>query len=263
MEALATRSLPQQEALLTDKTVLITGASRGIGAATARAAADAGAAVVLAARSGHAIEAIADEIRSAGGQALAVTTDVADELAAERMVEAALVKFGRLDAAFNNAGDGHSPAPLAELKLEDLERSLTTTVRGVFLSMKYEILAMRDFGEGSIVNMSSTAGLQGVRGMSGYSAAKHAVLGLTRSAAIDYGREGIRVNAVAPGPILTERLAGLPDEVLDQVSKWVPMGRVGLPEEVAATVLWLLSDASSFLTGATISVDGGRLAGQS
>jgi NAD(P)-dependent dehydrogenase (short-subunit alcohol dehydrogenase family) len=260
MQTYEVPSVTQRE-LLRDRTVLVTGASRGIGAATARALAEAGASVVLAARDETAISAIAAEIVDTGGQAIAVRTDVTDELAVERVVEAAMTTYGRLDAAFNNAGDGHMPAPLADLELTDLERSLATNVRGVFLSMKYEIPAMLQGGGGSIVNMSSTAGLQGVRGMGGYSAAKHAIVGLTRSAALDYGAKNIRVNAVAPGPIVTERLAALDEDNRKRVSAHVPLARLGMPEEVAALVAWLCSDQSSFVTGATIPVDGGRLAG--
>ena len=260
MQTYQVPSVTQQE-LLMGRTVLVTGASRGIGAATARALAGAGASVVLAARDETAIRAIAAEIVEASGQAIAVRTDVTDEQAVERMVEAAMATYGRLDAAFNNAGDGHMPAPLANLEVTDLERSLATNVRGVFLSMKYEIPAMLQSGGGSIVNMSSTAGLQGVRGMGAYSAAKHAILGLTRSAALDYGAQNIRVNAVAPGPILTERLAALDDENRQRVSAHVPLARLGMAGEVAAVVAWLCSDQSSFVTGATIPVDGGRLAG--
>src|ERR1700682_1420569 len=250
-----------QREVLRDRTVLVTGASRGIGAATARALAYADASVVLAARDEKAISMIAAEIVAAGGQAIGLATDVTDELAVKRVVEAALAAYGRLDAAFNNAGDGHMPAPLADLEVIDLERSLATNVRGVFLSMKYEVLAMLQSGGGSIVNMSSTAGLQGVRGMGAYSAAKHAIVGLTRSAALDYGTQNIRVNAVAPGPIMTERLAALDEENRQRVSAHVPLARLGMAEEVAAVVVWLCSDQSSFVTGATIPVDGGRLAG--
>src|ERR1700694_5598063 len=190
MQTYQVPSVTERE-LLTGRTVLVTGPSRGIGAATGRALADAGASVVLAARDETAISAIAAEIVRAGGQAIGVRTDVTDEQAVERMVEAAMATYGRLDAAFNNAGDGHMPAPLANLQLTDLERSLATNVRGGFLSMKYEIPAMLQSGGGSIVNMSSTAGLQGVRGMGAYSAAKHAIVGLTRSAALDYRHQTI------------------------------------------------------------------------
>ncbi len=247
--------------LLAGKVAIITGASRGIGAATARAFANAGAAVALAARDDRALAALAAEIQETGGQALAVPTDVSEPAAVERLVQRTLDRYGRLDVAFNNAADGHMPAPLADLAMDDFERAIRVGLRGVFLSMKYEIPAMLANGGGAIVNMSSTAGLQGVRGMSGYVAAKHGVIGLTESAALDYAASGIRVNAVAPGPILTERLAALSEEQRAPVARAVPMGRVGLPAEVAALVAWLCSDQAGFLTGAIIPIDGGRLAG--
>ncbi|HXA43281.1 MAG TPA: SDR family NAD(P)-dependent oxidoreductase [Candidatus Solibacter sp.] len=248
--------------VLANRTVIVTGASRGIGAATARALARAGASVVLAARDESAITSIAAEIVAAGGRAAAVATDVTDEAQVRQAIRTAVEEFGGLDGAFNNAGDGHMPAPLADLTIEDLQRSLGTNVSGVFLAMKHEIRAMLESGKGgAIVNMSSTAGMQGVRGMSAYSAAKHAIIGLTRSAALDYGARGIRVNAVAPGPILTERMAALDEEGRRRVSAGVPLARVGRSEEVADAVTWLLSDQSSFVTGAVIAIDGGRLAG--
>ncbi|HEU0026833.1 MAG TPA: SDR family NAD(P)-dependent oxidoreductase [Ktedonobacterales bacterium] len=247
--------------LLRDKVALITGASRGIGAAAARVFVAAGAAVALAARSERAIAALADEIRDAGGYAIAAPTDVGDPRAVERLVERAVGVFGRLDVAFNNAGDGHMPAPLADLSVEDFDRAVRGSLRSVFLAMKYEIPAMLASGGGAIVNMSSTAGVQGVRGMAGYDAAKHGVVGLTQSAALDYAARRIRVNAIAPGPILTERLSALSDEARAQVTRAVPMARIGLPQEVAALAAWLCSDQTSFITGAAIPIDGGRLAG--
>ncbi len=254
-------SAPMLSGLLRDKVAIITGASRGIGAVSARAFTEAGAAVVLAARNEQAITTLAQEIREAGGHALAISTDVSDPHAVERLVERTLAAFGRLDVAFNTAGDGHMPTPLAELTVEDFDRAARSSLRGVFLAMKYEIPAMLESGGGAIVNMSSTAGLQGVRGMAGYVAAKHGVIGLTESAALDYAAQRIRVNAIAPGPIQTERLAALTDEARAPVVRAVPMARIGLPEEVAAVAAWLCSDQASFITGATIRVDGGRLAG--
>ncbi len=247
--------------LLRGKVAIITGASRGIGATAARAFAAAGAAVALAARSEQAIVALAEEIRDEAGYSIAVPTDVGDPLSVERLVEHVLATFGHLDIAFNNAGEGHMPAPLADLAVEDFDRAIRGSLRGVFLSMKYEIAAMLHSGGGAIVNMSSTAGLQGVRGMAGYDAAKHGVIGLTESAAMDYAARRVRVNAIAPGPILTERLSTLTDESRAQVVRAVPMGRLGLPEEVATLAVWLCSDQASFITGAAIPIDGGRLAG--
>lgn len=246
--------------VLKGKVAIVTGASRGIGAAAARAFANAGASVVLAARDEQAMASIAKAIVADGNQALVVPTDVGDPSSVERLVQQTLSTYGRLDAAFNNAGDGHSPTPLADIAVEDFDRVVRVNLRGVFLSMKYEIPAMLKGGSGAIVNMSSTAGLSGVRGISSYVAAKHAIVGLTKSAALDYAEQNIRVNAVAPGPILNNRLADLPDQVRDQVALAVPMRRIGRPEEVGAVAVWLCSDLASFISGAVIPVDGGRLA---
>jgi NAD(P)-dependent dehydrogenase (short-subunit alcohol dehydrogenase family) len=246
---------------LSGKVAIIAGASRGIGAATAHAFGTAGATVVVAARDAAALEKVAQDIRTTGAQALAIPTDMADEPQIARLIEQTVAAFGRLDIAFNNAGSGHMPAPLAELTARDFDDSIAVNLRGTLLAMKYEIPALLASGGGAIVNMSSTAGLQGVRGMSAYSATKHAVIGATKSAALDYASQGIRINAVAPGPILTDRLAALPVERREPVLRAVPMGRIGTVEEVASTVLWLCSDAAAFVTGAVLSVDGGRLAG--
>lgn len=246
--------------MLEGKVAIITGASRGIGAAAARVFADAGASVVLASRDEPALAAIAQEIRGGGGEALVVGTDVGDPDAVKRLVERTVEEFGRLDVAFNNAGAGHPPAPLADVGIEDFDEALSLNLRGVFLCMKHEIPAMLESGGGAIVNNSSTAGLGGPPGMSGYAAAKHGVIGLTKAAAIDYGPRNIRVNALAPGPILTERLLALGQETLNHIAGMVPMRRLGEPAEVARTAAWLCSDQASYLTGVTIPVDGGRLA---
>ena len=173
--------------LLETKVAIITGASRGIGAAAARVFAAAGATVVLAARSEDDLQAVAAQIRAAGGEALPIPTDVADPDAAERLVRQTVEAFGRLDAAFNNAGDGHMPTPLADLTLTDFDTALRVNARGIFLMMRYQIPAMLAAGGGAIVNMSSTAGLAGAPGMAAYTAAKHAIVGLTETAALDYG----------------------------------------------------------------------------
>jgi NAD(P)-dependent dehydrogenase (short-subunit alcohol dehydrogenase family) len=246
--------------LLEGRVAIVTGASRGIGAAAARAFAEAGAAVVVAARDEHAIDEVADDIVAAGGRALAVPADVGDPSSVEHLVARAVDAFGRLDAAFNNAGGGHQPVPLAELPVEQFDDAVRVNLRGVFLSLRYEIPAMLEGGGGAIVNMSSTAGLRGVEGIAGYVGAKHGIVGLTKSAALDYGRRRIRVNAVAPGPILTDRLARLDEEKREQIGSVVPLGRVGAAEEVAATAVWLCSDQASYITGATIPVDSGKLA---
>jgi NAD(P)-dependent dehydrogenase (short-subunit alcohol dehydrogenase family) len=197
-----------------------------------------------------------------GGRAIAVPTDVSDRASVERLVERTIAAFGRLDLAFNNAaGGGQSPTPLADLPVDAYDSALATTLRGVFLSMKYEIPAMLEAGGGAIVNMSSTAGLEGVAGLAGYVSSKHGVVGLTKVAALDYAEHGVRVNALAPGPILTDRLAQAGAEMQRQAGMAMPMRRIGHVEEVAAAVVWLCSDQASYITGATLPVDGGKLAG--
>ena len=245
--------------LLNGKVAIVTGASRGIGAATARVLAASGAKIVLAARDEKAIRKVAADIVSTGGEAVAVPTDVGDPVSVERLVQQTLGVYGRLDVAFNNAGEGHMPTPLADVKLDDFEHVVRVNLTGVFLSMKYEIPAMLRSQGGVIVNMSSTAGLSGVKGIAGYTASKHGIIGLTKTAALDYAQQNIRVNAVAPGPIFTDRLKRLKNR--DQVTMAVPMRRLGEPEEVAYTVAWLCSDQASFMTGAVIPIDGGRMAG--
>lgn len=247
---------------LEDKVAIVTGASRGIGAVTARAFAEAGAAVVLAARDERALDSLAAQIVSAGGRALGVPTDVTDATAVEGLVDRALRAYGRVDAALNNAaGGGRPPTPLAELPIEDFDSAVAVTLRGVFLALKYEIPAMLESGGGAIVNMSSTAGLDAVGGLAGYVSSKHGLIGLTKVAALDYADQGIRVNAVAPGPILTDRLREAGEEAQRQAGLAMPMRRIGRPEEVAAAVVWLCSDQASFVTGATLPIDGGKLAG--
>jgi NAD(P)-dependent dehydrogenase (short-subunit alcohol dehydrogenase family) len=247
--------------LMENKVAIITGASRGIGAAAARAFAQAGATVVLAARTSSDLDDVAGQITAAGGDALAIPTDVGDEAAAERLIRRTLDTLGRLDAAFNNAGEGHLPTPLAGLALGDFDTALRVNARGIFLMMKHQIPAMLAAGGGAIVNMSSTAGLAGAPGMAAYAAAKHAIIGLTETAALDYGQRGIRVNAIAPGPILTHNLARANEEARARIGGRLPLHRLGRPEEVAATAVWLCSDQASFITGATIPIDGGKLAG--
>lgn len=247
--------------MLEGKVAIVTGASRGIGAAAARAFAGAGAGVVLAARTAQAIAAVADEINAAGGRALAVPTDVTDPESVRRLVEKTVATFGRLDVAFNNAGAGQMPKPLAEISFEDFEAGLKANLYGAFLGMKFEIPAMLAGGGGAIVNMASTAGLQGAPGMGPYSAAKHGVVALTKTAALDYGPRNIRVNAVAPGPIVNEQMSRLPEETLQGIARHVPPHRLGSAEEVARAAVWLCSDEAAFITGAVLSIDGGRLAG--
>jgi NAD(P)-dependent dehydrogenase (short-subunit alcohol dehydrogenase family) len=241
---------------LDGKVAIITGASRGIGAASAKAFAAAGARVVLAARSGKDLAAVVDEIRTAGGDGIAFETDVSDEESVKGLIAAAVKKYGRLDYAFNNAADHHALTPLADIATADFDHTVAVSLRGVFLAMKYEIPEMLKAGGGAIVNMSSTAGVAaGNAGLSSYVAAKHGVIGLTKAAALDYADKGIRVNALMPGPIFTR-----PEMEAANVGQWVPMKRMGRPEEVAAVAVWLCSDEAAYITGASIPIDGGKLA---
>ena len=246
---------------LCGKVVLITGGSSGIGKATALRLAGYGAKVVVAARNKAALDEVVQAASELGAEALAVPTDVTDPESVARLVEQAVAKFGRVDVAFNNAGAGQLPTPLADISFEDFEIGLKTNLYGAFLGMKYEIPAMLAAGGGAIVNMSSTAGLQGAPGMGPYAAGKHGVVALTKAAALDYGKRNIRVNAIAPGPIVNEQMSQLGEERLQQIARFVPLGRVGRVEEVALAAVWLCSDEASFITGAVLSVDGGRLAG--
>ena len=248
--------------MLEGRRAIVTGASRGIGAEIARAMARAGAAVVLAARDAAALERVAAEIEDRGGHAVPVPTDVSDPAAVQRMVAAAVEELGGLDVAVNNAaGGGHPPTPLADVRADQFNSALSISLEGVFLSLKYEIPAMLETGGGAIVNMASTAGLDAVAGLAGYVSAKHGLIGLTKVAALDNAAQGIRVNAIAPGPILTDRLQAAGEEMQRRAGMAMPMRRVGRPAEVAAAAVWLCSDHASFITGTTLAIDGGKLAG--
>jgi NAD(P)-dependent dehydrogenase (short-subunit alcohol dehydrogenase family) len=248
--------------LLSGRVAIVTGASRGIGAATARALVASGAAVALAARDEDALNALAEELSGLGASAVAVPTDVTQAESVARLVDKTLDHFGRLDVACNNAAStGPPPTLLADLPADSFDTTITITLRGVFLSMKYEIRAMLASGGGSIVNMTSTAGLQAVGGKADYVSAKHGVVGLTKTAALDYADQNIRVNALAPGPILTDSLEHAGADAQRYVASTLPIRRLGRAEDVADAIVWLCSHRASFITGAILPIDGGKLAG--
>jgi NAD(P)-dependent dehydrogenase (short-subunit alcohol dehydrogenase family) len=190
-----------------------------------------------------------------------VATDVRDPGSVRNLVDEAIAAYGRLDAAFNNASDGPLPAPLADIDVDEFDRGIATNIRGTFLGMKYQIPAMLAGDGGAIVNMASTAGVNGTANLAAYVAGKAGIIGLTKVAALDYADQGVRVNVVAPGPILTHHLAAAGPEAQRMAGQSTPMRRTGTAGEVAQTVLWLCSPQASFITGAVIPIDGGQLAG--
>lgn len=242
---------------------LVTGAGSGMGLATAKAFAEAGAAVVLADIHEHAVRSAAEALVSAGHQAMAVRCNVADEAEVAAMIEQTVSTFGRLDAAYNNAGVQSPAVETADASGEEFDRVIEINLRGVWNCMKYELRQMREQGGGAIVNCSSIGGLIGLPGRALYHASKHGVIGLTKSAALEYASRGIRINAVCLGtietPVVADMIAKeaitLEDLVSDQ-----PIGRLGRPEEIAAAVLWLCSPAASFVIGHALMVDGGYTA---
>jgi NAD(P)-dependent dehydrogenase (short-subunit alcohol dehydrogenase family) len=250
-----------ESALMQGRVALVAGASKGIGAATAEAFAAAGASVVLASRDITALESVAKRITGRGGQATAVRVDVSDEDSMRHLVDQAVQTYGRLDAAFNNAAGGPLPAPLADIDAGEFDRGIAVNVRGTFLGMKFQIPAMLRSGGGTIVNMASVAGLNGTANLAAYVAGKAGIIGLTKVAALDYADQGIRVNVVAPGPILTYHLEAAGPEAQRLAGLSTPMRRTGTAAEVAQAVLWLCSPQSSFITGAVIPIDGGQSAG--
>lgn len=240
---------------------LVTGAASGIGLATAKAFAQAGASVALADVNGDAARVQAEALVAAGHQAIGLRCDVADIDQVEAMVEETIATFGQLDAAFNNAGIQNILAEIADATVDDYDRVMSINLRGVWACMKFELEHMRRQGSGTIVNCSSLGGLVGGAERANYHAAKHGVIGLTKSAALEYAARNIRVNAVCPGliwtPMVDSMVAAGQGEAMEGMVKAVPMGRHGKPEEIADTVLWLSSSTSSYVTGQSISVDGG------
>jgi NAD(P)-dependent dehydrogenase (short-subunit alcohol dehydrogenase family) len=228
--------------------------------ATAQAFAAEGAAVMLADVNEAAVQKAAKQLIVAGHKAITARCDVADEAQVKTMVEQTVSTFGRLDAAFNNAGVQSPVAETADANGEDFDRVIAINLRGVWNCMKYELRQMRKQGSGAIVNNSSLGGLVGIAGRGLYHASKHGVLGLTKSAALEYASMGVRINAICPGIIDTPMVSGMlatQAEAMEELMKEVPIGRLGQPEEIAATVLWLCSPGASFVIGQALAVDGG------
>jgi NAD(P)-dependent dehydrogenase (short-subunit alcohol dehydrogenase family) len=247
---------------MSGKVVLVTGGGSGLGAATAELVATRGAAVMIADRNGPGAAETVETIEQAGGRAAYVETDITQPEAVEALVAATVSKFGRLDGAFNNAGVASKGVPLEDVTVEDWQFTIDINLKGIFLCVKYEAPAMFKNGGGSIVNMSSAMGSVSVPNIVDYASSKSGVLGLTRVASTEFSSRGIRVNAVQPGAIKTPLLApALEDPAMKQaMESGHPIGRYGEPYEVAETVAFLLSDASSFVTGTSILIDGGYVA---
>jgi NAD(P)-dependent dehydrogenase (short-subunit alcohol dehydrogenase family) len=242
------------------KVAIVTGAASGIGRASARMFAREGARVIIADIDRDSGEGTAQLIRDAGGEAVFVPTDVAEPADVEAMVAAAVEHYGRLDFAHNNAGIVGAGAEIADMPVDVWQRGIAVMLTGVFLCMKYEIPAMRNAGGGAIVNTSSGAGLIGFPGMANYVAAKHGVLGLTKTAALECATSGIRINAICPGTarsrMVEDWIGGDPAQEA-MVAGLHPIGRIAEPEEIAAAAIWLCSDAASFMLGHALTVDGG------
>lgn len=250
------------------KVALVTGATSGIGKATAIMFARNGAKTVVAGRNKKRGQEVIDEIKSVGGEAIFIEVDMEDQVEIKQLIDQTVATYGRLDFAFNNAGISGRPALTHETKLRDFREIMDINLNSVFLSMKYELEEMLKSGGGNIVNCSSYGGTHGVGGMSAYTASKHGVIGLTKAAAVEYAKLGVRINAVCPGSVQTPLIEALAD-VAGDISAGTSegqaeqpgMNRVGTPDEVAEVVMFLCSEASSFVTGSTVAIDGGMAAG--
>jgi NAD(P)-dependent dehydrogenase (short-subunit alcohol dehydrogenase family) len=242
------------------KVVLVTGACQGMGFATAKAFAKAGAKVVLADVQEDKVRSASETLIGAGHTVMAVPCDVSNEDHVAVMVEKTVAAYGRLDAAYNNAGIQTPQIPAADMSYEDYDKTMAVNLRGIFTCMKYEIPQMLKNGGGAIVNCSSQGGVTGFPGQAAYIASKHGVIGLTRTAALDYAKQGVRVNAICPGVIHTPMLDALlrgNKETEEAIVKLIPVGRLGEPEEIANAVLWLCGPGASFVIGHALLVDGG------
>ena len=244
----------------TGKVALVTAAAAGMGLATAKAFAEAGAAVVLADYKEDTVNAAAQKLVAAGHKAIAVRCDVSDDTQVAALVDRTVAEFGRIDAAFNNAGVMAHIAPTADSTLEDWDRVIGINLRGVWSCMKHELRHMERQGTGAIVNNASVGALTGNPGIGSYIASKHGVVGLTRTAALEYIKRGIRVNAVNPGLIDTQVARDVVDgneQAYEEIATHVPIGRARTPEEIASAVLWLCSPGASYVVGHALTVDGG------
>jgi NAD(P)-dependent dehydrogenase (short-subunit alcohol dehydrogenase family) len=244
----------------TGQVALVTGAGSGLGAATAKAFAEAGAAVVLVDRNEGQLEGTTDALRAAGRKAISIVCDVSDEAAAKAAVARTVVEFGRLDMAYNNAGILGPMCEMSEETAEGYDATQAVNLRGIWTFMKHELIQMKKQGSGAIVNCSSLGGLVGLPGRAAYHASKHGVIGLTKSAALDVAAQGIRVNAICPGCIDTPMGDEIDPAAMKEFLKEQPIGRMGRPEEIAQSVLWLCSPGASFVLGVAMPVDGGFVA---
>src|SRR5438309_1436885 len=261
------KSLPQKRRTIMSefqgKVAIVTGGTSGIGRAAAVAYAREGARVVVAGRRAAEGEETVRLLRAQGGEGIFVKTDVSKAVQVKELVERTMQKFGRLDIAFNNAGIEQVPLPFLEQDEETFDQVVDINAKGVWLCMKYEIPAMHKAGGGSIVNTASVFGVLGIPGDEIYIASKHAVIGLTKSAAVEFGKQGIRVNAILPGVVDTDmyqRFAGHKPEFRAQMSAMHPIGRIGMPEDMADAASWLLSSKAAVVTGHSLMVDGGYTA---
>ena len=247
---------------LDGKVALVTGGGSGLGRASAIAFANEGASVVVADIDEAGGAATVEAVEAAGTEAVFLRTDVTQESQVEALVAGAVARFGRLDCALNNAGTTGPGAFTADYSVEDWNRTITLNLTSVFLCLRREIPVMLAGGGGTIVNMASGAGLMGFAGLPAYVASKHGVVGLTRAAALEYGAQGVRINAVCPGSTRTPMLEGFmggDPKIEKMMTRSVPLGRLGRPEEIADAVVWLCSDASSFVVGHALAVDGGSV----